>query len=57
MRAIDKATHVAKENGNEDRVAALESARAALATEVVGMALRLPGEKPRRGRRSKAEVG
>jgi len=53
VRAIEKAGRVASETGNKEIVAALDSARAALAPAIVSLGIRIP-EKARRGRRKKS---
>jgi hypothetical protein len=55
VRALDKAGRAATETGNKEIVAALDSARAALAPAIVGLGLRIP-EKTKRGRKRKGEA-
>jgi len=54
IRALDKATRVATEVGNEEIVTALDSARAPLAPALIGLGLRMPEPRAAKKRRGKA---
>jgi len=56
VKAIDKATVVAGEAGNDGLVRALEASRAPLSEQVVAMGIRLPDAKAKRGRKRKVEA-
>jgi len=53
VKATDRAIRVAAERGNDAMVRVLEAARAPLAEHLVGMGLRLPDRKAKRGGRGK----
>jgi hypothetical protein len=54
VKAADRAIRVAGEARNDAMVRALEAARAPLAEHLVGMGVRLPDRKAKRGRKAKA---
>jgi len=54
IRALDKATRVATEAGNDEVVSALDQARATLAPVLVGLGLRMPEPRAPKKRRGKA---
>ena len=53
IKAADRAIRVAKEYKNDAMVRALEAGRAPMAEHLVGMGLRVPDLKTRRGRKVK----
>jgi len=56
IRAVDKATRVATEVGNDEVVSALDSARAALAPALIGLGLRMPEPRAPKKRRGKGQA-
>ncbi len=55
IRALDKATRVANEAGNDAVVSALDSARATLAPTLIELGLRMPEPRAPKKRRGKTE--
>jgi hypothetical protein len=53
VKAADRAIRIAGELRNESMARVLEAARAPLAEHLIGMGLRLPDRKARRGRKAK----